>query len=214
MLFLALFLAGVVWLIMLMFVRAEVDFRYRRQNQRDEIDLTIRALAGLLKFKLEIPSLQLSWEKGPELKIEQKAKSADTERVAESEARLRYFRWGFFYRVWPRIPGMLSLLKRTRAQFYRNIHCRAFEARVEIGYQDPMATAMAAGAFWAALGVAVAKLYQQVTVDLIRPQLTVVPQFQKPGFYCDFHGIFRVRIGHIIFAGLNLRHIFKRGRRR
>jgi len=196
-----------------MFIKAEVDFRYRRVNQRDEIELTVRALYGLLKFNLAIPTMQLAWEKGPELKIEQTAKSGGTQRQAESEARFRYWRWGFFYRIWPRIPGVLALLNRTRAQFYRNIHCRAFAARVEIGYEDPVATALAAGAFWAVLGFVVSGLYRQVTVDISHPELTVIPQFQKPGFYCDFHGIFRVRIGHIIFAGINLRRTFERGRR-
>ena len=209
---LALLMAAVFWLIITMAIKAVVDFRYRRVEEHDHVEIKLTALGGLWKFKLTIPTVQLEWEKGPQLELKQKAGSATGgRRESKSKLRMRYFRRGLFYRLWPRIPALSSRLQQVKVRFYRGIHCTALEWRFEIGYPDPAHTALAAGALWAFSGLSVATLYRQVSVEVTRPVLEVVPQFQKQGFACDIHCIFHMRIGHIIFAGLNLIRTFKRG---
>ena len=195
-------------------LQAEIDFRYRRAEEKDHLEIDLRALRGILHTSLVIPSLQLEWEKGPQLEITE----ANTEEQAvpkrqRTKARLRYVRRGWIAKYWPKIPGYVSQFSKVKKKFYRGIHCKEINWRIEIGYKDPAQTAIAAGMFWSAFGFALSRLYKQVRVEVRQPEVIVVPQFEKEGFLCDLKCIFQVRIGHIIFVGFSLLRIYQRARR-
>lgn len=206
------FLLAVAILIMLsLALKAEVDFRYRRIEENDNIDIHLRALHGLWHVQYQIPTLQLEWEKGPQLNLEAVAEAKGGTRKATKKARFRYFRGGLIVRFWPKIPRLLHYLARVRRDFYRGIHCKYINWRIEIGYKDARHTAIAAGTFWTLIGFALSRLYRQVTVEVSKPELVVVPQFKKEGFLCDFQCIFHLRLGHIIFVGIFVMRMLKRG---
>lgn len=208
---LAFLLAMAILLLLSLALKAEVDFRYRRIEEEDHIDIHLSAFHGLWHSQYQIPTLQLEWEKGPQLEIEQVAKGKGGKRQATTKARFRYIRRGWLSRLWLNVPRLLRRLNRVKSQFYRGIHCRSINWRIEIGYKDASQTAIAAGAFWTMFGFALSRLYQQVTVEVPCPALVVVPQFKKEGFLCDIQCIFHLRIGHIIFVGINLLRTFMRG---
>jgi len=191
-------------------MKAEVDFRYRRIEEEDHIDIDFRAFHGLWHTQYQIPTLQLEWEKGPQVEVEQVFKGKGGERQATTTARVRYIRRGWLALLWLKVPRLLRKLNRLKSQFYRGIHCKAINWRIEIGYKDACQTAIAAGSFWTMFGFALSHLYQQVTVEVPHPALIVVPQFKKEGFLCDIRCIFHLRIGHIIFVGLNALRMFRR----
>ncbi|MHB1406346.1 MAG: DUF2953 domain-containing protein [Desulfitobacteriaceae bacterium] len=202
---LAFLIAALLWLAVVMALRAVVDFRYRRIKEHDHIELELSILHGIWKFHVEIPTVQLEWEQGPQLELKQTVSSAIAgKREGKSELRMRYVYKRFFYRFWPRFPYFLTKLQQAKASFYQGIHCTELEWRFAIGYKDPSQTGLAAGVFWALIGYSLARFYRQIKVEVKRPLLEVVPDFQKQGFSCDIHCIFKLRIGHIIFAGLNL----------
>ncbi len=207
---LAFLLAAAILLLISLALKAEVDFRYRRIEENDHIDIDFRAFHGLWHTQYQIPTLQLEWEKGPQLEVEQVVKGKGGERQASKTARIRYIRRGLLVRLWLKVPRLLKSFNRLRRQFYRGIYCKSINWRIEIGYKDASQTAIAAGTFWTMLGFALSRLYQQVTVEVPCPALVVVPQFKKEGFLCDIQCIFHLRIGHIIFVGLNLLRTFRR----
>lgn len=265
---LAFIVAALVLMIVGFISRAEVDFRYRRYSEMDDMEIRMRVWKGFWQFKMNIPAMKMAWEKGPQLDIEvgqgqgqahgqgqeeresqlraqnHKLRAKDKERIAhlKSEmeqkdrveikadqsgpkdskmkkkakisARIRYANWGLFYRIFPQIPRILTELQQVRINFYRGIRCTVLEWEIAIGCENPVHTALAAGAFWTMLGVSCARLYRRVTMEVERPVLMVTPEFQKIGFSCNFHCIFKARIGHIIFAGLKLARIFIPKRRR
>ena len=208
---LAFLLAVTILILLSLAMKAEVDFRYRRLEEKDDIDIHLRAFYGLWHIQYQIPTLQLEWEKGPQLKYEQKSEAYGGTRQARHKARFRYFRGGLLFRIWPKIHRLLNYLSRLRNEFYRGIHCKAINWRIEIGYEDARHTAIAAGAFWTMIGFALSRLYRQVTVEVACPELVVVPQFKKAGFFCDIQCIFHLKIGHIIFIGINILRTFKWG---
>ncbi|WP_407311100.1 DUF2953 domain-containing protein [Desulfosporosinus sp. SB140] len=210
---LAFLLALAILFLVSLAIKAEVDFRYRRIEEEDHLEIDFRALHGIWHTQYQLPSLQLEWEKGPQLEVDQVAKGKGGVRQAKSNVRLRYIRRGWLYRLWPNIPNHLRHLTWVKSEFYRGIHCKEINWRIEIGYKDAAQTAIAAGAFWSMFGFALSRLYKQVIMEVNRPQLAVVPQFKKEGFLCDIRCIFQLRIGHIIFVGFNAVRIFKRGRR-
>jgi len=207
---LAFLLAGAILLLLSLAMKAEVDFRYRRIEEEDHIDIDFRAFHGLWHTQYQIPTLQLEWEKGPQVEIEQVVKGKGGERQAKTTARVRYIRRGWLVRLWLKVPRLLGSFNRLRRQFYKGIHCKGINWRIEIGYKDASQTAIATGAFWTMFGFALSRLYQQVTVEVPCPALVVVPQFKKEGFLCDIQCIFHLRFGHIIFVGLNLLRTIRR----
>jgi hypothetical protein len=208
---LAFLLAAVILLLLCLALKAEVDFRYRRIEEEDNIDIHLRAFHGLWHIQYQIPTLQLEWEKGPQIEIDQVTKGKAEERKATTKARFRYIRRGWLYSVWLNVPRFLRCFKRLKSQFYRGIHCTAINWRIEIGYKDASHTAIAAGSFWTMFGFVLSHLYKQVTVEVPCPAMVVVPQFNKEGFLCDIQCIFHLRIGHIIFVGLNALRMYRLG---
>ncbi|MHB8124134.1 MAG: DUF2953 domain-containing protein [Desulfitobacteriaceae bacterium] len=211
---LALFLAGLIWLLISLAIKAVVDFRYTRSDEQDHLVISIKALHGLWKFSITLPALQLEWDEGPQLEIDQKTKSGTGSiHKAKQRVRFRFWRLGFLYRLWPGIPRILSKLQKIKYYFYRGIHCTSLNWHFEIGLRDPVQTALVVGSLWAILGSSLARFYRQVTMDTDHPQLQIIPQFQKPGFSCEINCIFNLRMGHIIIAGLKLLRIFQGMRR-
>jgi hypothetical protein len=191
--------------------KAEVDFRYRRIEEEDHMEIDFRAFHGIWHIQYQIPTLQLEWEKGPQVEIEQVAIAKGGTRQATKKARIRYIRRGWLFRFWLNVPRLLRYIKRVKQQFYRGIHCKGINWRIEIGYHDAAQTAIVAGTFWTGMGFALSRLYQQVTVEVKCPALVVIPQFKKAGFLCDIQCIFQLRIGHIIFVGFNVLRTLRRG---
>jgi len=208
---LAFLLAAVVLLLISFVFKIQVDFRYRRIQEEDHIDLEFRAFHGIWRANYQIPTLQLEWEKGPQVEFEQVAKAKGEVRKTTTKARIRYIRRGWLSRLWQNLPLLIKHFKRIKRKFYRGIQCKAINWRVEIGYKDASDTAIAAGSFWTMFGFALSHLHKNVTMEVPSPELVVVPQFKKEGFFCDIRCIFQLRIGHIIFVGLTLLLTFKRG---
>jgi len=207
---LAFLLAMVLLVLISLAIKAEVDFRYKRIKEEDHIELDFRAFHGLWHIQYQVPTLQLEWEKGPQVEIEQVAKAKGGTRQATTKARIRYLRRGWLFRFWPNIPRLLRYITRLKQQIYGGIHCKRINWRVEVGYPDPLDTALMTGTFWSMFGFALSHLYQQVTVEDKRPAVVVIPQFKKEGFLCDIQCIFHLRIGHIIFVGFNVLRTLKR----
>lgn len=208
---LAFLLAITILLLISLAIKAEVNFRYRRIEEKDNMEINFRALHGLWHIEYIIPTLQLEWEKGPQVEMEQVAITKGGTRKATKKTRIRYIRRGWLIRFWLNVPRLLRYINRVKQQFYRGIHCKGINWRIEIGYIHAAETAIAAGTFWTMLSFALARLYQQVTVEVRCPTLVVVPQFNKVGFLCDIQCIFQLRIGHIIFIGFNVLRTLKRG---
>lgn len=208
---LALLLASLMGLGLILLIRATVDFHYRRQAENDHLEIKMSAVGGLWKFKIQIPTARLTWEEGPQLEVSEETRATTgEERDTKVNVRFRYFRRGFFYHLWPRIPGLLSKLNRVKAKFYRGIHCTVLDWKVKIGCKDAAYTAIVAGSFWSMIGYSIAKLYRQVTMDTKQAQLSVIPNFNQPGFSCDLHCVFKLRIGHIMVVGLDLIRLLMR----
>ncbi|HZK54498.1 MAG TPA: DUF2953 domain-containing protein [Desulfosporosinus sp.] len=210
---LAFLLAMMILLLISLTLKAEVNFKYKRIEEADDIEIDFRAFHGIWHFRFKIPTLQLEWEKGPQVEVEQVAIAKGGTRKSTIVTRIRYLRRGWLIRFWLKVPSLLRAINRLKRQFYSGIHCKAINWRIEIGYKDAAATAIVAGTFWTMLSYTLARLYQQVTVDVRAPQLVVVPQFKKVGFLCDLQCIFQVRFGHIIFVGFNMLRTIIRGMR-
>ncbi|MGE4271659.1 MAG: DUF2953 domain-containing protein [Desulfitobacterium sp.] len=202
---LALLVAALLWLGVILWIQAKLDFRYRRYEENDNIEIELSTYRGLWKFNMSIPTVQLAWEDGPTIETTQETKAPTGEkRVGFQALKARYLRIGFLYELFPNIPSLLLEFKRVKKKFYRGIHCTSFDWKIEYGHENPATTALVAGSFWGMLGYSLARMYNQITVDTQEPRIMVTPQFKKPGFQCDLQCSFRLRIAHIMLVGWDL----------
>lgn len=208
---LAFIIAALLWLGLIMLIRGTVEFRYRRQEENDHLDIKLSALKGIWQFKMSIPTINLAWEKGPQLETQQEVEApSGEERKGVQKLRFKYFRGYFFYQLFPNIPGLLREFNQVKKKFYKGIRCKEFSWEMEYGHQNPAYTALATGGFWTLLGYSLAKLYNNVTMEVSQPRIMVTPRFNDPGFRTDLYCIFKARIGHIMVVGLDLAWIIVR----
>lgn len=212
---LALLAAALIWLGMIMWVKATLNFRYSRHKENDNLEIHLSALGGFWKFRLSIPTIKLEWENGPRIETEQEAEAPTGEkRKAFQELKVRYFKRSFFYQLFPNIPSLLIAFDRVKKKFYRGIHCTEYDWKIEYGHENPARTAIVTGSFWAMLGYTLGRMYNQVTMDTQEPRIMVEPHFKKPGFSCDIQSSYDLRMGHIMLVGLDLVRIIIRRIRR
>ncbi|ACL21441.1 Protein of unknown function (DUF2953) [Desulfitobacterium sp. LBE] len=208
---LALLVAMFIWLMMILWIKASLDFRYSRIEENDDLEIHLSALGGFWKFRLSIPTIKLEWEEGPKIAAEQEAQAPTGEtRKAVQQLKMRYFKKSFFYELFPNIPSLLIAFTRLKKKFYRGIHCTEYDWKIEYGHENPAVTALVSGSFWAMLGYSMGRMYNQVTMDVQEPRIMVVPQFKKPGFRCDIQSSFNLRIGHILLVGAELARLIWR----
>lgn len=201
---LALLVAALIWLGMVFFVKARLDFHYSRIEENDHLEIHLSALGGFWKFQLTIPTIKLEWEEGVNILTQQVAKAPTGEkRKAFQELKVRYFRGSFFYELFPHIPYLLIAFDRIKRKFYRGIHCTEYEWKIDYGHENPAVTALVTGSFWAMLGYLLGRMYNQVTMETPEPRIMVEPHFKKPGFSCDIKSSFNLRLGHILLVGLD-----------
>lgn len=211
---LALFLAGLICLLVSLVIKAVVDLRYTRSDEQDHLVISLKALHGLWNFSMILPTFQFEWDEGPQLKVDQKTQSGTGSiNKAKRQVRFRFWRQSFFYRLFPKISGILSELQKVHVKFNRGIHCTFLKCHIGVGFHDPVKTALVVGSLWGIVYSSLARFYRQVTMDTDHPEVQIIPQFQNPGFSCEIRCIFNLRMGHIIIAGLKLLLIYRRVRR-
>lgn len=208
---LAFFTALLIWFLLVMRIKGTVELYYRRQEEKDHVDLKISALKGIWQFKMSIPTINLAWEEGPQIETQEEAQAPSGEkRKGMQKLRVKYFRGEFFYQLIPNIPGLLIQFNRIKKKFYKGIICKEYSWEVEYGHENPAQTAIVAGGFWSMLGYSLARMYNTVTMEVSQPRIMVKPMFNNPGFSTDLHCIFKVRIGHIMVVGLEFLWIIVR----
>jgi len=211
---LALSIASLILMVLSLFVTVQIEFTYRRRQQRDSLSVNLQTLKGLVKFSLEIPEINMNWEKTPALELQQKTQAASDLQIRKKhKLRPRFFNPAVILSYWPRLAIVLQRLKRVKQKFYQGIECTALKWHIEYGAKDSAATAITVGVLWACIGYSLARLHKLVTVKVSQPQIAVIPRFGNESFVCDFYCIFQMRIGHIMLAGLSLLRVLQEGRR-
>lgn len=79
---------------------------------------------------------------------------------------------------------------------------RRFIWRTVIGLPEAAQTGVATGMLWVLKGNTAAFLYQKLSRRSSRPELEIVPVFNRQLLHVYFNCIFTMRTGHIIYTGL------------
>ncbi|TYS19939.1 DUF2953 domain-containing protein [Rossellomorea vietnamensis] len=181
-------------------------------NDNDHFIIRFRAWFGLIKYKVEVPMVKLD-DDGPNIVFEEK-----TEKGSEGKGKEKD-------KLKKETPEeMLASIKdfRELLQHVAGLHriVRSFMKKVKIGdvkWQtvfgtgDAASTGTMTGLMWGAKGgvIGVMSNYMQLQS---KPQLAVIPSFQKALIQTEFSCIITFRVGHAILAGIKLIKFWKGGK--
>ena len=188
-------------LVGLAFLSIRVQFRYLREGSNDEFDLIISIFKGYLKYKLEIPHIELGQKLlRPFLKVKVETEGEKGTPITKDRERI----------LLPKLDVLPELVKKTYRHFlkykpvikYFEQHTRFHKLKwhTEFGLQDPAVTGLLVGVIWIIKGNLYAVFQKNAQTILEPPEIAVIPNFQQTKLRLDINCIFDIKVGHIITA--------------
>ncbi len=201
-----------LFICLLLTIPLQCRMRYRRVNQDDAMTIDLTGLLGLWNYTLDIPMFDWRWALIPHLRLETATPQATGgKKSANKEIKPHGFKVQAVTRLLNRAFIALQRLRRVKAWFYRGVRCLKLSANIEVGFRDAALTGIAVGGLWSIIGYYLGKLHTSITFQIDKPEVVVRPSFQRACVNADIDCIFKLRLGHIIIAGLKLRKLIKLG---
>lgn len=175
----------------------------KRERQNDRVTIELSAIFGLIRYRIDIPAIKfINWYRG--LAIKQQGMNETTSQVHKKdklylhkETILSYWRKSQLYMK--ATTGFNEWFKRLLAR----IHCEEFNWTSRIGLDDAPATAVMTGVIWAIKSTITGFAVQYVKMKH-KPQLAVLPQYNKLHFSMDLYISGRISLWYILFAAISL----------
>lgn len=184
-------------------INLEFRVSYLKKGEDDELIIIVRALAGRVSYKFEVPAIRWGNEGlVPFLHLvteleNRRGKPIVQERITLKPGKLR--------QIWRAAIDFLPKYWKA-SRFLHRVFGRVKLSRLhwvtEFGTGDAADTGLAAGLLWVLKGWIWTNVHHSVTVLERRPELMVKPLFQNKQLNLDFDCIFTVSIGHIIITGI------------
>lgn len=180
----------VLLLIILLLTKIQVDCTYRFEGKEQQrTTILIKALFGLIRYKIEIPSKNTKVEKGKE-ELTIQSESGKEEELSV----LKPVRW---------IMSHIHELYKLLTTYLKKVQIIHFEWKSAIGTGDAASSAIASGAAWAFKGNVIGVLSRYFSLK-VYPNLQVTPVFNQIVSQTFLRCMIQIRIGNAILAGLKL----------
>lgn len=188
-------------IIFLLIARINILLEYNREGLNDNLVLSVFALKGLLKYKFEIPLIDLEKSGIKFQKLTQKGK---VEKKAQGEK-------GFakFQKIFDQIKDIKNFYNANRSKICdikeylkERLVCREFRLEIELGTDDACYTGILSGIAWSAAGVIVS--FIENNYSLLKKSVRVKPKFNENYFSIDLYCIFNIKIVNIIVVGIKI----------
>ncbi|MCS1350864.1 DUF2953 domain-containing protein [Mechercharimyces sp. CAU 1602] len=206
-----LLIGGVLFLllILLLFTSVRLHLIYRRVGEDDRADLTILLLWGLIRFRYDLPSLNLSSQGNIEVRTEKTNASATKKEetwkdriTAGTVVRLR----GQFKRMQEDVVGLSDIIKR----FLNHMYCERLMWHTRIGTGDAAETGVLTGMGWGIKTTLISVIRLYIEWDC-EPDLQLVPHFNEAILETDLECMIRFRVGQAILMGIRLVRYSRKG---
>jgi len=187
--------------ILLYIMPVTVSTTLEKAGEKDKITIGVKTLYGLVKFKSEIPFLELVFMKGkPALKYR-----------VEVTDRKRSRLFAQFTKLFSLDEGgkLLEIIRKKKHRLLAALKylagktaVRKFSLRFALGTGDAAETGILYGVAWIIIGniMAITGSY----LNIKEPRITVVPVFNQVQLSADFNCIISIRLGHIINTGIRI----------
>lgn len=199
MLFFIITIILVLTVVIICLIKVNVVIEYNRQGVNDNFVLSFLALKGLIKYKYEIPKIDVN-KKGVKFKrLKERGKK-------EKDTSKKKGKMGYRYLI-KKIETFRNFQKKYNVlleKVYKYLRCRIkirkIDINVVVGTDNAHHTAVLVGICWSAAGLLLS--YIQNKLNLMEKTVNIKPDYMGKKFKVDLFCILSVRIGHIIVVGL------------
>lgn len=196
---------------MLSRINLYIAINIRRCGKDDSISIRVSMLSNFVNYNIKIPVIEFTSKDG--LILLESVIDTNKEKIKTHPKREKRFLKNVV-KIYLTQPRRLRKLMRTirrysrkyrkfMTQLFVNIYCEKLYWKTTIGLEDAALTGLGSGLLWAMKGLIVAILHNRIKVAC-RPEINVVPVFGHNHFEIDFSCIFRIRLGNVITATVNL----------
>lgn len=179
------------------------EIQYSRAEQNDRLTVEIKALFGLVRYRLEVPVIRFTdFTEGIMLgsKI---INETSSQQVREDRKRINKERIIEYYHkgklMLEKTTDLLGWVKKT----LKHVECTRLSWTTQVGVGDAPQTAITTGMVWgiksSVLGYAL-KYFKRYA----KPQVMVIPLYNKNQLFMDFNSITRIRLFYAVLAGIRL----------
>ncbi len=202
--FIVVFILLFIIYIIPIYIKAE----FKRKNQEDKINIRIVLLKGLIKFNYEISYLDLVFRHNePILKVKGKIEEKNTEKTFQNiKDRLRLEEIIENYKD---IKKYIDIFSDTFRYILNKISISSLSCTSKIGLGDAALTGIAYGTAWIIVGTLLNIILNQK--DVKEMSINLYPDFNENILEFDFFCIIKLKIVHIIIAGLKGIKVFIKG---
>jgi hypothetical protein len=170
-------------------------------QRNDETVLQFGFLWGLIKFRINIKSVELGLNKIVTL-LHVGAKLGEQDHATQVKQHISVqLLLEFIQRL------DLALIKKLwlhRRKFIPPVNCSKLVWITQIGLEDAAVTGISTGLLWSVKGLVYAVICQLEHWHISKVELNVIPNFKQKLFEVHLDCIFKFTIGHIIIAGIKL----------
>lgn len=193
----------VIVLVGLVVLLSDVQTRFfvSRVKNNDHVSIQIKALFGLVRYKIEIPIIKF---KGIEQGIAVKAEHAKTNTqgpIDELFKKVTMDKITETYRHAQLLLANFFNFSKWLTQTLTHIRCVQLRWNTWIGLGDASDTAVSTGIVWALKSSLLGFALRHIQLDTT-PKLQVIPQFNRMQFSTELLCIFNIRLGYALVAGL------------
>jgi hypothetical protein len=197
--------AGLFFLLILIVILSSqvvVVGHLRRLGDNDDVELNIKALYGIIRYKFKVPIIQFT---GTSVQLKEQV----------SKTNVSANTWSQYYedidadKVMKSIDKFKHILEITRnlkgwvRQTLSKVSLIEWKWSTSVGTGDAMWTAMATGALWSVKTSIIGVLSQMVKLKA-EPKMIVQPIYLGSVFRTEWSCIAQIRFGYAILAGLQL----------
>ncbi|ACV62920.1 hypothetical protein Dtox_2091 [Desulfofarcimen acetoxidans DSM 771] len=192
-----------VLILILLFLPLKIRLKFLREKNNDFLSIRISFFHGLLKYKLDIPKINLLLFQSA-LKLE-----AETvgDNLAGNDVHKKYslgYLYKKFFNWYPEIKDYMEAGK----YLLKKVVPRDIKWRTEFGFSDAALTGISAGILWAVKSSLLSVLYRIFAPTTRLPEIKIIPRFNEKTLQINLDCIFDVKIGYIMITALIILKIY------
>ncbi|WP_124727284.1 DUF2953 domain-containing protein [Staphylospora marina] len=199
-------IGGLILLILLISMTSvRIEFLLKREDGDDRGEVNIRALFGLIRYRVEFPSLVFKgWEEGLQIQ-ENRAGGAGGRNVdnREEEFVIDKETMRAAKRSIQEMMDHFVHLRLTLRWFLSKVTCEKLVWFTRLGTGDAAEAGLLTGIAWGVKSTLVGILGSYIRWER-PPELAIDPDFHRPALETRLQGIIRFKIGHAILVGKRL----------
>ncbi|MCH5584280.1 DUF2953 domain-containing protein [Shimazuella sp. AN120528] len=196
--------------LLIYFSKIKIEINYKRTDKQDKGELKVRALGGLLHYRLSIPTIDFkNVDKG--VKVESN-KESSTDKKAE-DTFINKDKIEFLYENYEDLLHRVKYFQESVRWFMSRVHCTKWDWETNVGTGDAAEAGVLTGMIWGVKTTVLGFFSHYIQWDS-RPQIEVTPCFQQALLDTSFVAKFSFTFGSAVRFLLLLWFRFKKSNKK